>query len=126
VRDPFEYAVIRLVPRVERGEQINVGVVLYCQRRDYLGARTHLDPERLRALDPDADPDAVRAALHAWETTCLGGPAGGPAAERMRLGERFRWLTAPRSTMVQSGPVHTGLTDDPAGELDRLLDLLVR
>jgi hypothetical protein len=125
-RDPFEYAVIRLVPRIERGEQINVGVLLYCQRRDYLGARVHLDPDRLRALDRDADLDAVRAALRGWETTCRGGPAGGPAAARMRPGERFRWLTAPRSTIIQAGPVHTGLTEDPEAELTRLFDLLVR
>jgi hypothetical protein len=125
-RDPFEYAVIRLVPRVERGELINVGVLLYCQRRDYLGARTRLDPDRARALDPRVDLDAVRAALHGWEVACGGGPEGGPAAARMKRGERFRWLTAPRSTIVQAGPVHTGLTDDPAAQLERLFEVLVR
>jgi hypothetical protein len=125
MRDPFEYAAIRAVPRIERGEQINVGVVLYCQARDFLAARLHLDADRLRSLDPGVDVDAVAAALRGWDTTCTGGPAGGPAAG-MRLGERFRWLTAPRSTVLQSGPVHTGLTEDPASELDRLLDLLVR
>lgn len=125
MRDPFEYAVIRVLPRVERGEQINVGVVLYCQNRDYLAARSHLDGERLRALDPGADADTVAATLRLWEAICAGGPDAGPAAA-MRPGERFGWLTAPRSTVVQAGPVHTGLTDDPAAELDRLLDVLVR
>jgi hypothetical protein len=125
MRDTFEYAVIRVLPRVERGEQINVGVVLYCQNRDFLAARIHLDADRLHALDPGADAEAVAASLHSWETICAGGPDAGPAAT-MRLGERFGWLTAPRSTVVQAGPVHTGLTDDPAAELDRLLALLVR
>lgn len=132
-RELFEYAIIRVVPRVERGELVNVGVVLYCQSRDYLAARTALDPDRLRALDPGIDLGEVRTALDAWETTCVGGSArgsdsasdGGPAA-RLRLGERFRWLTAPRSTIIQTGPVHTGLTTDPDAELARLLDLLVR
>jgi Protein of unknown function (DUF3037) len=124
-REPFVYASVRLVPRIERGELVNVGVTLYCQNRDFLGCRTYVDPARLRALDPGLDLDAVRGALDAWETTCAGGPGSGPAGE-MALGERFRWLTAPRSTIVQPGPVHTGLTDDPATELDRLLDVLVR
>ncbi|MBM0239225.1 DUF3037 domain-containing protein [Micromonospora sp. ATA32] len=122
MREPFEYAVIRLVPRIERGEQLNVGVLLYCQSRDFLGARTHLDADRVRALAPDVDLPAVAAVLGSWDRTCDGdGPAAG-----MRLGERFRWLAAPRSTMVQAGPVHTGLTVDPAAELERLLDSLVR
>lgn len=119
---PYEYAVIRVLPRVERGEQINAGVLLYCQSRDFLRARVELDEARLLTLDRHADVEAVRAALSAWEQTCLG---EGPSA-RMSLGERFRWLTAPRSTVIQTSPAHTGLTDDPATELDRLLDLLVR
>ncbi|HEY9475450.1 MAG TPA: DUF3037 domain-containing protein [Mycobacteriales bacterium] len=126
MRDPFEYAVIRLIPRMERGERINVGVILYCQSRDFLAARTHLDVDRLRAVDSGVDVDAVRAGLRTWETTCAGDEAGGPAAANMGLGERFGWLTAPRSTVIQAGPVHTGLTNDPAAELDRLLDVLVR
>ncbi|GAB1642333.1 DUF3037 domain-containing protein [Krasilnikovia sp. MM14-A1259] len=119
---PYEYAIIRAVPRVERGELINVGVLLYCQRRDFLAARTHLHDARLLALDPAADAAGVRAALQGWEATC----AGGGAAAAMSPGERFRWLVAPRSTILQAGPVHMGLAEDPAGELDRLLDLLVR
>jgi hypothetical protein len=121
---PYEYAVIRAVPRVERGEQINVGVILYCQRLDFLAARTALSADRLRALDPGVDVTAVRAALNSWEITCAGGAAGG-AARDMRPGERFRWLVAPRSTVLQAGPVHTGLTRDPATDLTRLLKLLV-
>ena len=122
MRIPYEYAVIQAVPRVERGELINVGVLLYCQRRDYLGAATHLDEERLWALDPGADPAAIAAALASWGQTCTG---TGAAAE-MGLGERFRWLVAPRSTILRAGPVHMGLAADPAAELDRLMDLLVR
>jgi hypothetical protein len=121
MRVPYEYAVIQAVPRVERGEVINVGVVLYCQLRDFLAARTHLDAERLLALDPDADSDAIRAALGAWETTCT----DADASRGMTLGERFRWLVAPRSTILRAGPVHMGLTENPAAELDRLLTLLV-
>jgi hypothetical protein len=122
MRKPYEYALIQAVPRVERGERINVGVILYCQPRDYLAVGTHLDADRLRCLDPGADVDAVRAALASWAHTCDG---DGPARD-MRLGERFRWLTAPRSTVLQSGPVHTGLTEDPSADLDRLVALLVR
>ncbi|MEV6595448.1 DUF3037 domain-containing protein [Actinoplanes sp. NPDC051346] len=121
---PYEYAPIRAVPRVERGELINVGVVLYCQRRDYLQARTHLHEQRLLALDPHADLDGIRAALKSWETTCAGGADGG-AAREMKLGERFRWMVAPRSTILRAGPVHMGLTEDPSAELDRLVALLV-
>ena len=121
MRTPYEYATIQAVPRVERGELINVGVVLYCQRHDFLAARTHLHDERLRALDPGADVAAVRAALRAWEVTCAGA-----TGEPMSHGERFRWMVAPRSTILRAGPVHMGLTDDPAAELERLLALLVR
>lgn len=119
MRSAFEYAVIRLVPRVERGEIMNVGIVLYSRSRDYLAVRTHFDEARLRAFAPEADLDAVREVLDGWQQTC-------DSEQRMTLGERFRWLTAPRSTIVQPGPVHTGLTEEPAAELDRLLTLLVR
>ncbi|WP_052848927.1 DUF3037 domain-containing protein [Streptomyces avicenniae] len=124
-RDVFEYAVLRVVPRVERGEFINAGVLVYCRARSFLAARTHLDEARLRALDPGADVTGVRAALHAAECVCRGGPGAGAAADD-ETGRRFRWLVAPRSTVVQPGPVHTGLTGDPAAELDRLLAILVR
>jgi hypothetical protein len=123
--DVFEYAALRVMPRVERGESMNVGVIVYCRARDFLGCRVHVDAARLRALDPGLDLDGVRAALTAVECTCRGGPHAGQAGEEP-LGSRFRWLTAPRSTIVQPGPVHAGLTGDPAAELDRLLDTLVR
>jgi hypothetical protein len=122
MRIPYEYAVIQAVPRVERGELINVGVLLYCHRRDFLAARTHLDESRLRALDPGVDLPAVRDALASWQRTAHGDGACGA----MKLGERFRWMVAPRSTVLRAGPVHMGLAEDPAAELDRLLDVLVR
>ena len=124
-REVFEYALLRVVPRVERGECINAGVLVYCRAKAYVGVRTHLDEARLRALDPDVDVAGVRAALHAVEGVCAGGEGAGQAA-RDDAGRRFRWLIAPRSTVVQPGPVHTGLTTDPAAEPERLLDLLVR
>ncbi|MFF7471899.1 DUF3037 domain-containing protein [Streptomyces sp. NPDC008092] len=124
-RDVFEYALLRVVPRVERGECINAGVLVYCRAKGYVGARTHLDEARLLALDPDADVAGVRAALGAVEGVCAGGAAAGHAAGD-DPGRRFRWLVAPRSTVVQPGPVHTGLTRDPAAETERLVDLLVR
>lgn len=109
-RAPYEYAVLRVVPRVDRGEAVNAGVVLYCRTHDFLGVATLADPHRWRALDPDVDVAAVETALAA--------AAEGPAPDG--IGARFRWLTAPRSTVVQPGPVHTGLTADPAAELQRL------
>ncbi|MFB7927505.1 DUF3037 domain-containing protein [Streptomyces sp. NPDC056039] len=124
-RQIYEYAVLRVVPRVERGECINAGVLVYCRAESYVGARTHLDEARLLALDPHADVAGVRAALRAVENICTGGPAAGQAASD-DPGRRFRWIVAPRSTIVQPGPVHTGLTTDPAAETERLLDVLVR
>lgn len=122
MRIPYEYAIIQAVPRIERGEVLNVGVLLYCHRRDFLAAGTHLAAERLRALDPAADVEAIDAALKGWAATCQGG--GG--ADGMSLGERFRWLVAPRSTILRAGPVHMGLAADPSAELDRLVGKLVR
>ncbi|MEU4111986.1 DUF3037 domain-containing protein [Streptomyces sp. NPDC027717] len=124
-REVYEYALLRVVPRVERGERINAGVIVYCRARGYVGARTHLDEARLLALDPAADVAGVRAALGAVERVCAGGEEAGQAAGD-DAGRRFRWLIAPRSTVVRPGPVHTGLTADPAAETERLLDLLVR
>lgn len=116
----FEYALIQVVPRVERGEAVNAGVIVYSKPFRYLRARIDLDETRLLALDPHADLPAIRAALEAFERACTQGPLAGRP-----LGERFRWLTAPRSAMVQPGPVHGGLTDDPAAELDHLFATLV-
>lgn len=121
-RDVFEYALVQAVPRAERGECLNVGVVLYCQARDFLAVRVHVDGGRLRVLDPAVDVEGVEQAATALQRTCEGqGPAGGTS-----LGQRFRWLTAPRSTVLRSGQVHSGLTADPAAELERLVDVLVR
>jgi Protein of unknown function (DUF3037) len=122
-RHPFEYAVLRIVARVERGESINGGVLVYCRELDFLGAAVHLDVDRLRALDPGVDVDHVQAALRSVADICGSDGAGPASAEE--IGRRFRWLTAPRSTVVQAGPVHTGLTADPAAETRRLLRLLV-
>jgi hypothetical protein len=124
-RSPFQYAVVRVVPHVERGERINAGVVLLCRPKRYLGARTGLDEARLRAIDPDCDPAAVRPHLEAIERIAAGDPAGGPIAA-LTQAERFHWLVAPSSTVIQPSDVHTGLTDDPAAELDELFARLVR
>lgn len=117
----YEYAVLRVVPRVERGESMNAGLVLYCRPLEHLSAVVHLDRARLHVLDPGADADAVEHALTAVVAVCDGDGVAG----RQPLGGRFRWLTAPRSTVVQPGPVHTGLTADPAKDVDRLLRGLV-
>ncbi|MET9258213.1 DUF3037 domain-containing protein [Streptomyces sp. NPDC003717] len=123
-RHVYEYALLRVVPRVERGERINAGVLVYCRARGYVGVRTHLDERRLLALDPDVDLAGVRGALRAVEGVCEGGAAAGQAGGD-DPGRRFRWLIAPRSTIVRAGPVHTGLTADPVAEVERLLELLV-
>jgi Protein of unknown function (DUF3037) len=121
----FEYCLIRAVPRVDRGEFVNVAAVLYCQARDFLGCGGELAPERLRAIDPEADLDAVKAALDGICAVCEGrASAGAVAAGPLRA--RFGWLTAARSTVVQAGPVHSGLTADPAVELEKLVRRLVR
>jgi len=124
-RHVFEYALLRVVPRVERGECFNAGVVVYCRAKSFVSARTYLDEAKLGALDPRADVNGVRAALHAVEGVCRGGGDAGQASGD-DAGRRFRWLIAPRSTVVQPGPVHTGLTADPEAEVERLLALLVR
>jgi hypothetical protein len=125
VRDVYEYALLRVVPRVERGECCNAGVILYCRAQSFVAARTHLDEARLLALDPSVDLVGVRAALAAVESICDGGTGAGQAGQD-DPGRRFRWLIAPRSTVVQPGPVHTGLTADPKAEIERLLTVLVR
>jgi len=115
----FSYAIVRVVPRVERGERFNVGVVLYCPELGFLGARMHLDERRLAALAPDVLPDVVRPYLDAVVRIAEGDPAAGPIAA-LPPGERFGWLVAPSSTMLQPSPVHTGLCDDPARTLEQL------
>ncbi len=122
---PFEYALLRVVPRVERGEFVNAGVVLYCQEKRFLEAAIDLDPERLRALDPRLDPETVRAHLEAAPRVCAGGPGAGPIGLLPPV-QRFGWLVAPRSTVVQPGPVHTGLAENPREALDHLLKTMVQ
>jgi len=115
----FDYAVIRVVPRVEREEFINAGVIVFCLEKRYLAARVHLDADRLRALWPDADIALVLEHLNAIPRICEGDPAAGPIA-KLSQRERFHWLSSPRSTIIQPGPVHTGLCDGTDGLLDRL------
>jgi Protein of unknown function (DUF3037) len=120
----YEYVVLRCVPRVDREEFLNVGVVLHCQARDFLGAAWHVDRDRLRALDPQVDLDQVCEALEFVEGVCngderTGAPAGEPTSQR------FGFLKAPRSTVLQPGPVHGGVTTDPARQLEHLLHKLV-
>ena len=121
----YDYAIVRVVPRVERGEQVNVGVILSCVDGDFLEARIEVDPARLLALDPALDLDEIQAGLDAIITVCAGGPAAGPIGALPPRG-RFRWLVSPRSTVIQMSPVHTGRTTDPAAALERLLDTMVR
>ncbi|MGZ5082562.1 MAG: DUF3037 domain-containing protein [Usitatibacter sp.] len=124
-RCTYDYAVIRVVPRVEREEFVNAGVIVSCPEAKFLEARIELDEARLRALDPAIDLDAVRAHLAAIPAICAGGPDAG-AIGLMPPRERFRWLVAPRSTVVQTSPAHAGRCDDPAALLEHLLDTMVR
>ena len=121
----FQYSVVRVVPRVERGESLNAGVIVLSRPRKFLGARVSLDEARLRAIDPNADPATILPHLAAIEKIAAGDPSAGPIA-RLSLAERFHWLTSPSSTVIQPSEVHTGLCDDPAAELDHLFERLVR
>ena len=123
-RHQFQYAVIRVVPRIERGECVNAGVVLLCRPRRYLGSRTHLDEARLRAVSPDIDVAVVAAHLEAIDRIAAGDESAGPIA-RLTGPERFHWLVAPSSTIIQPSEVHTGLCEDPAAELEDLFRALV-
>jgi hypothetical protein len=121
---PFQYAIVRVVPRVERGEAFNAGVILLCRPRRYLGARVHLDRALLATFAPDVDATSLRAHLELIPRLCAGDPGAGPIA-RLGTAERFHWLVAPSSTMVQPSEVHTGLTDDPAATLKHLFRTMV-
>src|SRR3954454_19307390 len=121
----FDYAVIRIVPRVERGELVNAGVILFCLEKDFLRARVEVNEPRLRALWPEIDLDLVRQHLEAIPRICAGSPDAGPIG-RLSLRERFHWLVAPRSTMIQVSPVHAGLCAEPERALDELFGQAVR
>ena len=120
----FEYAVIRLVPKVEREEFMNVGVIVYCQSLSFLDAAFFLDELRLRALSPNLEMEEIKKHLAAFCEICKGGSAAGPIG-RLDMGSRFRWLTATRSTVLQCSRVHPGLTEDPAATLKDLHARLV-
>ena len=123
-RVSYQYVVLRCVPRVDREEFLNVGVVVYCQATDFLEVAWNADAERLRALDPRLDVDQLCEALAFVEGVCAGDERGGAAATKP-IGTRFGFLKAPRSTVLQPGPVHGGVTTDPARELERLLERFV-
>jgi hypothetical protein len=127
VRDLFayDYAIVRVVPRVERGEFVNIGVIVSCPARDYLQARIEIDEARLRALDPTLDVEAIRRHAASIPSICDGGDGAGPIG-RLAQRERFHWLVSPRSTIIQISPVHTGRCGDPTRVLEQLLDKLVR
>ena len=121
----YDYAIIRVVPRVDRGERVNVGVILSCADADFLDARIEVDDALLRAVDPSIDLGAVRTQLDVIPLVCRGGPAAGPIGELPARG-RFRWLVSPRSTIIQPSAVHQGSTADPARCLEQLMDRVVR
>ena len=127
-RSSFDYAILRIVPHVERGEFINAGVILFCRERAFLGARTHLDKSRLRALAPDVKPATLAEIAEHLESViriCAGEQDAGPIAQ-LPQPDRFHWLVSPRSTVVQVSSVHSGLCDDPSDELDHLFETTVR
>ena len=121
---PFQYVVVRVVPRVERGEQFNAGVVLFCPKLDFLAARVELDSVRLQALAPSAEAADVRRHLDAVVAVAAGDAGAGPVA-RLDRSARFHWLASPSSTIIQPSPIHTGLCADPPAALDRLFAELV-
>lgn len=123
-RSSYDYAIIHVVPRVERGEYINVGVILFCRTRNFLGVLIHLDETRLLALAPHVDPEAVREQLEMFSLICEGKAEAGSIGH-MSPSERFHWLISPRSTIIQTSPVHCGLCCDPEVTLHRLLQTMV-
>jgi hypothetical protein len=123
-RSSFDYAIVRVVPRVERDEFVNAGAIVFCRTRRFLGARVALDARRLAALAPWLDIPEVERHLATIPLICAGGPGSGSIGA-LPLAERFHWLVAPRSAMIQTSPVHTGLCDSPAEQLDWLLESVV-
>jgi DUF3037 family protein len=124
-RRDFQYTILRVVPSIERGECINVGVVVYCRQHSFLGIRIDLDEARLRALAPDLDPATVEPPLEAIAAVVAGEPSAGPLAQ-LSASERFGWVAATSSTVIQPSEVHTGLTDDPQATLEHLFKALVQ
>lgn len=124
-RDTYDYAVIRVVPRVEREEFVNVGILLSCPTAKFLQARIEVDEARLRALDPDIDLDTVRRHLEAMEAICAGGPGSGPIG-LLPQRARFHWLTAKRSSIIQTSPVHLGRCTHAGNAVEHLMDRMVR
>lgn len=122
---PYDYAVFRVVPRVEREEFVNVGVIVSCPARDFLEARVELDEQRLMALDSALDVESIRAHLATIPAICAGGEQAGPIGQLSQR-ERFHWLVAPRSTTIQISPVHTGWCENPNEVLEHLLNTMVR
>ena len=121
----YDYAIIRVVPKVEREEFLNVGVVVSCPDRGFLEARIELDEQRLMAVDPTLDVETIRAHLATIPIVCTGGEPAGPIGQLSQR-ERFHWLVAPRSTIIQTSPVHTGCCKAPTAVLEHLLDTMVR
>jgi hypothetical protein len=121
----FDYAIVRVVPRVERGEFINAGVILFCLTHRFLAAQVELDEQRLLALEPEVDMALVRGHLEAIPHLCAGGRKAGPIGQLPQK-ERWHWLVAPRSTIIQTSPVHSGLCEDPTKALEHLMDTMVR
>ena len=121
----YDYAVFRVVPRVEREEFVNVGVIVSCPAKDFLEARLEIDEQRLSALDSSLDLESIRTHLATIPVICAGGEQAGPIG-RLSQRERFHWLVAPRSTIIQTSPVHTGWCDDPTQALEHLLNAMVR
>lgn len=122
---PYDYAIVRIVPRVERGEMINVGIIVSCPDSDFIAARIEVDEQRLLALDPGLDIATIRAHLATIPAICEGKPDAGPIAA-LPARQRFYWLVSPRSTVIQVSPVHTGRTADPTAALEKLMESMVR
>jgi hypothetical protein len=121
----YDYAIVRVVPRVEREEFVNIGVIVSCFEKDFLAVAVEIDEARLKALDPSIDIDAIRRHADSVALICQGGPDAGPIG-KLSQRERFRWLVAPRSTIIQTSPAHTGQCDEPAKLLEHLMEKMVR
>ncbi|MDY8136091.1 DUF3037 domain-containing protein [Aquimarina sp. 2201CG5-10] len=120
----FEYAIIRIVPKVEREEFFNVGVILFSKRKKFLGIKYHINEDKLKVFSDELDIDTLNDYLHAWKLICVGEPSGG-AIGKLEISDRFRWLASCRSTIIQSSKVHPGLCGDPQKELENIFEKYV-